>query len=411
MTSSEGDGCRESFDNNAVEANGIFIEVTNPSPRFYPTLVFPIPKNLLGSHTSIQVTLRIINNTSTSFRVNPSQTFIPEVWTSDNQTRQRLRDIDCLAASTHPNRPFDREATSGLAGLRPNLAPAIEHNETRNFDWWEIKPELPRIIFLTALLYWDNNLLVLKVPTIPDNSRSSIDHNNCWYFEVIPEETYQLRFVLNTDCNTTPVSESDTKAARTAQETGSGLLASPFVNLRLVMPLSTDSSAIEVDGIQFKTEMPESVLIIPPNLPGARTAVKLGIRATNNTSTAFRFQQLDSLDLTLIGDDGKEIKWRSDLMRTWVGKGPNYYLAPPRDSALFVLDGRLSWHWNQLLLAIPNQAGGFYYFYDLKPGTYHLGLRYHIGAPRATNIKEQVLEKVWTGWIAMPFVDLHLVNL
>jgi hypothetical protein len=33
-----------------------------------------------------------------------------------------------------------------------------------------------------------------------------------------------------------------------------------------------------------------------------------------------------------------------------------------------------------------------------------------IGAQRATNIKEQVLEKVWTGWIAMPFVDLHLVN-
>lgn len=261
MTSSEGDGCRESFDNNAVEANGIFIEVANPNPKVFPTRVFPIPKNLLGANTSIQVTLRIINNTSTSFRLNPSQTFIPEVWTSDNQTRQRLLEIDYLAASTHPNRPFDREATNGLAGLRPNLAPAIEHNETRNFDGWEIKPELPKIFFITAQLYWGNNLLLLKLPTIPDNFPSSIDHNNCWYFEVIPEETYQLRFVLNTDRNTTPVSESDTKAARTAQETGSGLLASPFVNLRLVMPLSTDSSAIEVDGLQFKTEMPESVLI------------------------------------------------------------------------------------------------------------------------------------------------------
>ncbi|MEG4969596.1 hypothetical protein QUB11_23555 [Microcoleus sp. B6-A1] len=410
MTSSECDGSRESFDSNAVEANGIFIEVTNPSPRFYPTPVFPIPKNLLGTHTSIQVTLRIINNTSTSFRLNPSQTFIPEVWASDRQTRQRLRDIDCLAASTHPNRPFDREATSGLAGLRPNLAPAIEHNETRNFDWWEIKPELPRIIFLTALLYWDNNLLVLKVPTIPDNSLSSIDHNNFWYFEVLPEQTYQLRFVFNTDRNTTPVSQSDTKEVRTVPETGSGLLPSSFVNLRLVMPVSSDSSAIEVDGIQFKTEMPEPVLTIPPNLPGNQTTVKLGIRATNNTSTAFRFQQLDSLDLTLIGDDGKEIKWRSDLMRSWVGKGPNYYLAPPRDSALFVLDGTLSWHGNRLILAIPNQAGGFYYFYDLKPGTYHLGVIYHVSALSVTNLKEQVLEKVWTGWITLPFVDLHLVN-
>ncbi|MEG4169470.1 MULTISPECIES: hypothetical protein [unclassified Microcoleus] len=400
----------ESFDSNAVEANGIFIEVTNPSPRFYPTPVFPIPKNLLGTHTSIQVTLRIINNTSTSFRLNPSQTFIPEVWASDRQTRQRLRDIDCLAASTHPNRPFDREATRGLAGLRPNLAPAIEHNETRNFDWWEIKPELPRIIFLTALLYWDNNLLVLKVPTIPDNSLSSIDHNNCWYFEVIPEETYQLRFVLNTDRNTTPVSQSDTKEVRTVPETGSGLLPSSFVNLRLVMPVSSDSSAIEVDGIQFKTEMPEPVLTIPPNLPGNQTTVKLGILATNNTSTAFRFQQLDSIDLTLIGNDGKEIKFNSDLLRTWVGKGPKYYLAQPRDSALFVLDGTLSWHGNRLILAIPNQAGGFYYFYDLKPGTYHLGVIYHVSALSVTNLKEQVLEKVWTGWITLPFVGLHLVN-
>jgi hypothetical protein len=95
--------------------------------------------------------------------------------------------------------------------------------------------------------------------------------------------------------------------------------------------------------------------------------VKLGIRATNNTSTAFRFQQLDSFDLTLIGNDGKEIKFSSDILRSWVGKGPNYYLAQPRDSALFVLDGTLSWHLNQLILAIPNQAGGFYYFMTSSP--------------------------------------------
>jgi hypothetical protein len=410
MTSSECDGSRESFDNNAVEANGIFIEVANPNPKVFPTRVFPIPKNLLGANTSIQVTLRIINNTSTSFRLNPSQTFIPEVWTSDNQTRQRLLEIDYLAASERQNRPLDREGTSRFAGLRQNLAPAIKHNETINFDWWEIKPELPTIIFITAQLYWDNNLLLLKVPSIPDNFPRSVKPNNFWYFEVLPEQTYQLRFVFNTDRNTTRVSQSDTKEVRTVPETGSGLLPSSFVNLRLVMPVSSDSSAIEVDGIQFKTEMPEPVLSIPPNLLGNQTTVKLGIRATNNTSTAFRFQQLDSFDLTLIGNDGKEIKFSSDILRSWVGKGPNYYLAQPRDSALFVLDGTLSWHLNQLILAIPNQAGGFYYFHDLKPGTYHLGVIYHVSALRATNLKEQVLEKVWTGWIAMPFVDLHLVN-
>src|SRR4028119_1173791 len=372
MTSSECDDSRESFKDDALEANGIFIELVGPHPKVYPTRVYPIQKNLLGVNTSIPVIVRIINNTSTSFRLNQSQTFIPEVWTSDNQTRQRLLDIDYPAASARQNRPLDREGTSGFAGLRPNLAPAIEQNETIKFDWWEIKPELPTIICITALLYWDNNLLLLKVPTIPDKFPRFVKPDNFWYFEVLPEQTYQLRCVFNTDRNTTPVSESDTKAARTAQETGSGLLASPFVNLRLVMPLSTDSSAIEVDGIQFKTEMPEPVLTIPSKCPGNQTTVKLGIRATNNTSTAFRFQQLDSIDLTLIGNDGKEIKWSSDLLRTWVGKGPNYYLAQPRDSALFVLDGRLSWHGNRLILGIPNKAGGFYYFYDLKPGPYHL---------------------------------------
>ena len=410
MTSSECDDSRESFKDDALEANGIFIELVGPHPKVYPTRVYPIQKNLLGVNTSIPVIVRIINNTSTSFRLNQSQTFIPEVWTSDNQTRQRLLDIDYPAASARQNRPLDREGTSGFAGLRPNLAPAIEQNETIKFDWWEIKPELPTIICITALLYWDNNLLLLKVPTIPDKFPRFVKPDNFWYFEVLPEQTYQLRCVFNTDRNTTPVSESDTKAARTAQETGSGLLASPFVNLRLVMPLSTDSSAIEVDGIQFKTEMPEPVLTIPSKCPGNQTTVKLGIRATNNTSTAFRFQQLDSIDLTLIGNDGKEIKWSSDLLRTWVGKGPNYYLAQPRDSALFVLDGTLSWHGNRLILAIPNQAGGFYYFYDLKPGTYHLGVIYHVSALSVTNLKEQVLEKAWTGWITLPFVDLHLVN-
>lgn len=398
----------ESTDSNAVEANGIHIEIANPNPRLFPTRVYFIPKNQLGLTTPVEFTMRIINNTSNPFRLNPYQTFIPELLTADGQALQKQIASDEPVTNTQTNENFSSAQQDWLADLNPNIAPIQQPCETRKFAQWEVKPELPTITFITAKLSWHNNLLQLKIPTVP---RFLLNSNNIWCFNLIESGSYQLRFVLNTNHETTPIVESKSNEVKTAQQSGSEVVATPWVNLRLVQPIATDSSAIEIDSLQFKVEMPETVLTIPPRLSGTQIPVKLGIRVTNNTLTKFRFEQLDSLDVTLIGDDGKEIKFTSDLMRLSVGKGPKYYSVQPQESEFFVLDGMLAWNFNQLQLAIPNKAGGFYYFGYLKPGKYQIGLRYKVSELKAAYLNKQVLEeKVWAGWITMPFVDFRLVN-
>ena len=382
----------ESFDSKAVQENGRQVEIANPNPIIFPTRIYSIPKNQLGVTTPLEFTMRIINNTSAPFCLNRYQPFIPELLSSDGQIKDRVLFSDEPAEkNTQINKPQDS-------------------NKTRKFEWWKIPSGLPVITSLIAKILWQNNLLQLQISTIFGSLASSISWNSYWCFDALQPETYRLRFILNIDREATPFLESDTKAVTIAQETESDLLATPWVNLRLALPLSTDSSAIEVDGVQFKTDLGEPVLAIPPRLPGAETPIKLSISVTNNTSVSFRFEQLDSVHLNLIDDDDKEIRFTSDLMRLWVGKGPNYYLAQPGETTFFVLDGKLFWHCSRLVLAIPNKAGGFYYFPDLKPGKYQMRVIYHVSERRANYLNEKVLERVWNGWIAMPFVEFRLVE-
>ncbi len=387
----------ESFDSNASALDGISIEITNPTPRVFPTAVYPIPKNQQGAKTPVKLRLSINSTTSTPFWLNPYQPFIPELLAPDGQKRQILLVPDEPAASTLANRLLTDSAASPLTG-----------SETRNFKRWKIWPQMGTGLSLNATLSWHQNSLQLKVPTIPHPLPSPASAKNFWCFDALQEGTYQIRFLLNFYRRPEP-SELDTGEVGDSLESDLEVLATPFANIRLVMPVLTDSSVIEVDGVQFKIEMPEPVLAVPPKRHDATTPVKLGIRAANNTSTALRFEQLDSLEVSLIDEAGNEAHMRSDLLRTGVGSGPKYYSAQPGESALFVLDGRLDWVFNQLQLAIPNQAGGFFYFYHLQPGRYQLQLIYRATGRHVTGPKEQILEKVWTGWVFLPFVEFYLV--
>ena len=369
----------ESFDSNAVEANGISIEREISDQSIFPTRVYAIPKNQLGVTTLLKLPIRIRNNTSTRLDLNRYQPFIPELLASDGQTIPRLLVTDDSVANTQLNIP-------------------PQHHSPRKLQQWKIPPGFVAGISQTARLCWQNNLLQLQIPTHHFGS------NDFWLFDALQPGNYQLRFFLNIDRETTPVEDSKHKHS----DTGSEILATPFLNLRLVQPVSTDSSAIEVDDVQFKTEMPDTVLTIPPNLPYTSTPMKLGIRATNNTSTALYFEQFASLDLTLIGEDGKEIQFNQAQWRSRLGKESKYYLVQPGESALFVTDGTLDWFLNQLLLTIPNKSGGKYLSGGLKAGTYQIQLIYHVSELMANYLKEKVPEKVWTGWIAIPFVEFRL---
>jgi hypothetical protein len=272
----------------------------------------------------------------------------------------------------------------------------LENNHSTQSISCKFIPNCRTTFTFTARLFWQDNSLHLKITTIPDYVLNFVNPYYFWQFDALEAETYQLRFILNTEV-----------------QISSGILATPWVNLRLVQTLSSDSTAIEVDGVLFKIEMP-SVLVIPSRLFRTKTNVKLGIHVTNQTSISIKFNQSHSIHVTLINEDGKEINWLSDMIRPGLGKEPQYYLVQPEESAFFDLEGMLSWYWGQLELAVSNKARGltdcgFYYFPNLKRGVYQMQVTYRRPVSRARRQEEQVLEKIWTGWVAMPFVEFRIV--
>jgi hypothetical protein len=386
------------------ELNDIDLDIVIPSRILFPTRVYPIPENQLGVNAPIKLNVRVIQKTSNYLEINRFQPFIPELLTPDGQIIQGALVSEDVVINTQQNQLF-------------------RFHQRKEYKWWRIRPNVTTVFPLTAKLFWQNSSLKLKIPILPDDNQSSVSPNYFWYFDALEAKTYQLRFILNTNSETTLSSESDIRQQSTALHPPSEMLATPWLNFRLVQPLSTDSCAVEVDGVLFKIEMPESVLSIPLwwNIPflGTRTKtdVKLGIRVTNNTSTALRFYQAGSIEVSLVSDDGIEINYFGELTRRGVGEGPSYYLVQPGENALINLDGMLFWHSGRLQLAIPNKSrnyfdgkGAFYYFLDLQPGiSYQIQLRYRV-SERAKSVEEQLLEKVWTGWIALPFIEFRLRN-
>jgi hypothetical protein len=367
------------------------IELINPNTILFPSRVYPIPKKKNGVNVPIKFYVSINHTNLNYFHLNPLQAFLPELLTLDGQIIQG----DLVTNEVITNN--------------------LENNQNEQSNWWRVRPNCRTTFSLTARLFWQNNSLHLKIPTIPDYVLSSINRNYLWCFDALEAEIYQLRFILNTDVETKYVSESNISQEGNVQETSSEMLTTPWVNLHLVQTLSSDSRAIEVDGVLFKIEMPKSVLTIPSKLFRTKTDVKLGIHVTNNTSTILRFNQAHSIDIALISDDGKEINWLSEIMRPGLGKEPKYYSVKPGESAFFDLDGMLFWHHCQLQLAISNKSRGlrdcgYYYFSNLKRGTYQMQVTYHRSESRSRRSQEQVLETVWTGWVTMPFVEFHLVE-
>ncbi len=92
----------------------------------------------------------------------------------------------------------------------------------------------------------------------------------------------------------------------------------------MTSPEDFDSNAIEVDGIQFETLVPDPVVILPkswfkqflhllqfwsrsPSSQLSSVPIKLGLSITNNTSKAFRFSfypTLPTMMPQIVGSDG-----------------------------------------------------------------------------------------------------------
>ncbi|MBD2729099.1 hypothetical protein H6G96_22985 [Nostoc sp. FACHB-892] len=380
------------------ESNGTSIEIVNPNTILFPTRIYPIPKKQIGINIPIKFSVSINHTNSNYFYLNHLQALIPELLTSNGQRMQGHLVTDDLVTNQQIK--------------QPDSSPSIQS------DWSRIRPKCRTTFSVTAKLFWQDNSLQLKIPTIPDYVLDCFKSNYFWYFDALETKTYQLRFILNTDVRDICVSNSNINQEAIERETSSDILATPWVNICLVQLLSTDSNAIEVDGVLFKIDMPESVLTIHSKLFKAKTDVKLGVYITNNTSTTLCFYQLSSIDAILISDDGKPINWSGDPTKlAWKNNEQNYHLLQPGEKMFLDLHGKLFWYSSQLQFAIYsktrslNGESGSYYFHNLQAGAlYHLQVIYQVSELRARRLEEKVLEKVWSGRIAMPLVEFRLIK-
>jgi hypothetical protein len=90
----------------------------------------------------------------------------------------------------------------------------------------------------------------------------------------------------------------------------------------------------------------------------------------------------------------------------------DFPLVMPGESVTFFLEGMLSWQNDKLVMGGTDGFGGFWYFRDLKPGQYKFQFiyQYYDAVMQIYLPKEQILEGIWTGKLATPWVNINLVK-
>lgn len=181
---------------------------------------------------------------------------------------------------------------------------------------------------------------------------------------------------------------------------------------------STDSNVVEVDGVRFETLVPQRVLTIPANKPGANTPVKLGLLITNQTQRPIRFTRYDSIFPMLLGSDGQALQLEGG--RNW-SSPPTVSDCPllqPGESVTFFVDGKLFWQDDLLRLEWPDGFGGVWFYDNLKPGTYRIRVGYSVSTafpgkllvydPEIQTFRP--LTDLWRVPVATALVEIRLVQ-
>jgi len=178
---------------------------------------------------------------------------------------------------------------------------------------------------------------------------------------------------------------------------------------------STDSNAIEVDGIHFEIIASNSILRIPENIGDyPHTTTKIGIRITNNTSTLFRFPRYFSLLPTILSQDGKSVSLGMAPGGSWSPNEPICQWAKPGGSLIFLQYVSLGLVNNQLQLSVGDSYSGFQIVNPIKPGIYKLKFTYNSDRLKqcnsVTEIKEfGLIPTTWQGEIVTPFLEFRIV--
>jgi len=175
---------------------------------------------------------------------------------------------------------------------------------------------------------------------------------------------------------------------------------------------SADDNVVEVEGVSFETLVSEPIWIIPKNEPNAKLPVTLGVRITNKTPNPIRFSRFDTLYPNLVRQGGQVIQLEGGRDGTLKPKESDFPLVAPRESVTFYLDANLSWQNNKLQLGGSDGFGGLWYFDNLNPDTYQVQFIYQ-SHKRSVEIDKQgrrILDNIWIGRVATPFVKISLLQ-
>lgn len=394
MTSSE------SNDSNTFKFDSISREIWQPD-----IIVVSIPENKSGAYTYVQIGVYITNNARTSFRLNPAETIIPEILTSDGQVLQGFLATNEPATTVQTN-TLD---TSSLGFKLTSVISKLTSLFQRSRNYLVVKARETRSINITTIFFWHNDLLFLELHTSYFSFNS---HCTYWFFNALYPGKHQLRFIyLRSRGNRTDLSRRE---VRTRQEINSNQIATPLINLYLVQSVETNST-VEVDGIRFETLVPEKLLTIPENMREAETSVQIGMSITNNTQTPFRFNFFATLIPELVGADGQALQRNYFCLGLQSARKSDYPLAMPGEIVTRFPDAKLLWFKrDHLRLQIAAGDGGFCIFDSLQPGIYKFRFVYRKQNNFVTKNHPEKLCKQLLGWqcktmISTPFVEICLL--
>ncbi len=184
---------------------------------------------------------------------------------------------------------------------------------------------------------------------------------------------------------------------------------------------SSDSNALEVDGIIFETLVSQSILTVPERKCSAHTIVQLGIRISNNTQTPLCFAFYYSLFPELIALSGQIVERGFNSERLLKPIASDFLQAMPGKSVTFFRNAILHWTVNRknkrdqkLTLTIPIRDGDCLSFSKLIPGKYQLRFKYTRLQKKdnyfSKYIDLNILSEVWEGEVMTPTVDIYLVQ-
>jgi len=347
----------ESDDRNNFEYQGISIRICGGDYR-----ILSIPEKKINSNNFLELKIDITNSRLPAFRFEEFGNLYPQILTSNGKIL----------------RIEEPKKKRILNNYKDYL---VQHGEYS-------------FASLYAKICWHNNKLQLRIYSIP------IENDNFWIVDNINLGTYQIRFIYRTNI-------------RIAAGIETVRLDTQFITLRLIESVKNNKSVVQVDDIRFQTLVTQPLLAIPKKQHEATTLVQFGLRVTNLSSSSYRFN-FHGLKPEIQNINGQLLQRIYNTNATIGTDESHFLLATPEESLTCFIDAELRWYLdsNQLVMQGRDSIGGYWSFRYLNSGSYRVrftykGLSQHDVAKLLPGV---VLENLWTGTVATPFVEFKLVD-